>query len=161
MTISKIDNITKDYTLVECDIREVLSNCTLKQKARAINKGIEFKYDFSEEEVLLKCNEKSISRVFLNLIENALRYANSVIIIGCKYYNKKVVIYIEDDGEGIKEEDLNNIFDRFYKGKKGKHGIGLSIVKSIINKHDGKIYAQNSDLGAKFKIVFDSHEKQN
>lgn len=159
--ISKIDNITKGYTLVECDIREVLSNCTLKQKARAINKGIEFKYDFSEEEVLLKCDEKSISRAFLNLIENALRYAKSQIIIGCKYNNNKVVIYIEDDGEGIKEEDLNNIFDRFYKGEKGKHGIGLSIVKAIINKHSGRVYAQNSDLGAKFTIVFNSQEKLN
>jgi signal transduction histidine kinase len=158
--ISKIDNITKDYILLECDIREILSNCTVKQKARAINKGIEFKYDFSEEEVLLKCDEKSISRAFLNLIENALRYANSVIIIGCNYYYNKVVIYIEDDGDGIKEEDLNHIFDRFYKGEKGRHGIGLSIVKSIINKHEGKIFAENSDLGAKFTIVFDK-EKQN
>ncbi|HSQ87627.1 HAMP domain-containing sensor histidine kinase [Romboutsia sp.] len=157
--ISKIDNITKDYTLVECDIREILSNCTLKQKARAINKGIEFKYDFSDEEVLLNCDEKSISRAFLNLIENALRYANSKIIIGCKNYNNKVVIYIEDDGDGIKEEDLNHIFDRFYKGEKGKHGIGLSIVKSIINKHDGNIYAENSDLGAKFKIEFKKVQK--
>lgn len=159
--ISKIDNITKDYALVECDIREVLSNCTVKQKARAIKKGIEFKYDFPEEEVLLKCDEKSISRAFLNLIENALRYANSMIIIGCKYYNNKVVIYIEDDGQGIKQEDLNHIFNRFYKGEKGKHGIGLSIVKSIINKHNGRIYAQNSDLGAKFTIVFDFQEKGN
>ena len=159
--ISKMDNINKDYVLVECDIREVLSNCTVKQKAMAINKGIEFKYDFSEEEVLLKCDEKSISRAFLNLIENALRYAKSQIIIGCKYNNNKVVIYIEDDGEGIKEEDLNNIFDRFYKGEKGKHGIGLSIVKAIINKHSGRVYAQNSDLGAKFTIVFDSQEKLN
>lgn len=154
--ISKIDNITKDYELVECDIRELLSNCTLKQKARALNKGIEFKYDFDEEEVLLNCDEKSMYRAFLNIIENALRYAKSQIIIGCKKTNESIVVYIEDDGEGIKNEDLDYIFDRFYKGNKGKHGIGLSIVKSIIKKHDGDIKAENTDLGAKFTIIIKS-----
>ncbi|MGL5316211.1 MAG: HAMP domain-containing sensor histidine kinase, partial [Peptostreptococcaceae bacterium] len=57
--ISKIDNITKDFILTECDLREVLSNCVLKQKARAITKGIEFKYDFDENPVLFNCDEKS------------------------------------------------------------------------------------------------------
>lgn len=150
--ISKIDNITKDYILVECDLRDLLSNCVLKQKARAINKGIEFKYNFDENPVLINCDEKSISRAFLNIIENALRYAKKEIIIGCRYDIDKIIIYIEDDGEGIKESDLPYIFDRFYKGEKGKHGIGLSIVKSIIDKHNGKIFAENSSRGAKFTI---------
>lgn len=151
--ISKMDNITKDYMLVECDLRETLSNCVLKQKARAIAKGIEFEYDFDENPVLLNCDEKSISRAFLNLIENALRYAKTEIIIGCKFYKDKIIIYVKDDGEGIKENDMPFIFNRFYKGEKGKHGIGLSIVKSIINKHNGKIFAENSSKGAKFTIV--------
>jgi len=152
--ISKIDNITKDYISVECDLREVLSNCTLKQNARAINKGIEFKYDFEENPVLINCDEKSISRAFLNIIENGLRYAKKEITIGCKYDNNKIIVYIEDDGDGIKKQDLPYIFDRFYKGEKGKHGIGLSIVKSIIDKHHGNIYAENSSKGAKFIIQF-------
>ncbi|MGL5314609.1 MAG: sensor histidine kinase, partial [Peptostreptococcaceae bacterium] len=141
--------------LTECDLREVLSNCVLKQKARAITKGIEFKYDFDENPVLFNCDEKSIARAFLNLIENALRYAETEIIIGCKYGLDKIIIYIEDDGDGIKESDTLYIFDRFYKGEKGKHGIGLSIVKSIIDKHCGNIFAENSSKGAKFTITID------
>ena len=136
-------------------MREVLSNCVLKQNARAINKGIEFKYDFDENPVLINCDEKSISRAFLNIIENGLRYASKEITIGCNYDHNKITVYIEDDGEGIKESDLPYIFDRFYKGEKGKHGIGLSIVKSIIYKHEGNIYAENSSKGAKFIIQFD------
>ena len=158
--ISKIDNITKDYNLIDCDMREILSNCTLKQKASAISKGIEFKYDFDEDEVILNCDEKSMYRAFLNIIENALRYANSQIIIGCKRLDSNIIIYIEDDGDGIKEEDLNHVFDRFYKGNKGKNGIGLSIVKSIIEKHNGKVYAQNTELGAKF-VVSINNENNN
>ncbi|MDK2584695.1 HAMP domain-containing sensor histidine kinase [Romboutsia sedimentorum] len=158
--ISKIDNITKDYNLIDCDMREILSNCTLKQKARAMSKGIEFKYDFDEDEVMLNCDEKSMHRAFLNIIENALRYANSQIIIGCKSLDENIIIYIEDDGEGINDGDLNHVFDRFYKGNKGKNGIGLSIVKSIIEKHNGNVYAQNTDLGAKF-TVFINNENNN
>lgn len=154
--ISKIDNITKDYNLIDCDMREILSNCTLKQKVSALSKGIEFKYDFDEDEVILNCDEKSMYRAFLNIIENALRYANSQIIIGCKNLDSNIIIYIEDDGDGIKDEDLNHVFDRFYKGNKGKNGIGLSIVKSIIEKHNGKVYAQNTELGAKFVVCINN-----
>lgn len=60
---------------------------------------------------------------------------------------------IEDDGIGIKKEDLPHVFERFYKGV-GNHGIGLSIVKSIVNKHGGRIYVENGKKGAKFTILF-------
>ena len=100
------------------------------------------------------CDEKNISRVFLNIIDNALRYAKSEIFIVCKLDKPKIIITIEDDGNGIKEDDMPYIFDRYYKGDKGKNGIGLSIVKSIVNNHDGKIYCENTKKGAKFIIEF-------
>lgn len=152
--ISKIDNITKDYELVECDLREVLSNCGSRQNVRAINKGIKFNYEFDEDMVLFECDEKNMSKAFMNLIENALRYAKSEIKIICKQNQKNIVIIVEDDGIGIDKEDLPHVFDRFYKGVGGNHGIGLSIVKSIVNKHGGRIYVENSKKGAKFTIVF-------
>lgn len=153
--LSKMDNITKDYSLVESDMREILSNCTLKEKPTAIKNSISFKYEFDDNPVILKCDEKSIYRAFLNIIDNALRYAKSDIILGCKKEDNKIVIFIENDGDKIPEKDLNHIFDRFYKGSKGKHGIGLSIVKSIINKHKGKIYVENNNVGVRFTIVFE------
>lgn len=153
--ISKIDNITKDYTLVECDLREILSNCTLKQKIRAIDKNIEFIYEFDKDPVLFKCDEKSMYRAILNIIENSLRYAKSKIIITCTHSSNNIIISIEDDGNGIKEKDLDYIFDRFYKGEKGKHGIGLSIVKSIVEQHNGKVSAMNTNIGAKFIMIFE------
>lgn len=155
--VSKIDNITNDYILVEHDLREILSNCTLKLKARAINLGIEFRYDFDEETVLFKCDEKSIYRAFLNIIANGLRYAKSIIIITCKKEKDKIIISIENDGEHIKEEDLPHIFERFYKGEKGKHGIGLSIVKSIIDRHNGEIYTYNIKNGVRFEVILKSN----
>lgn len=151
--ISKMDNITNDYILVEHDLREILSNCTVKQKARAINMNIEFKYDFDEEAILFKCDDKSLYRAFLNIIENALRYAKKEICITCKKINKKIIVCIENDGEHIRKEELPYIFKRFYKGEGGKNGIGLSIVKSVINKHNGEVNAYNIDNGVKFEII--------
>ena len=67
---------------------------------------------------------------------------------------KNKFISIENDGENINEKDLTNIFERFYRGNKGKHGIGLSIVKSVINKHDGVVYAENIENGVRFIVKF-------
>lgn len=152
--ISKMDNITKDYVLVERDLREVLSDCALKQKAIAVNRGLEFKFKFDENPVLLNCDEKAIYRAFSNIINNSIRYAEKAIVLRCRNENKGIYISIENDGEKIKEKDLSNIFERFYKGDKGKNGIGLSIVKSIINKHEGEIYAENLDDGVRFTVKF-------
>lgn len=152
--ISKIDNITKDYKLSNCDLREVLSNCIQSKQATAISKNIKFTCNFSKDPMMYICDEKNISRAFLNIIDNALRYAKSEIFIVCKLDKPKIIITIEDDGNGIKEDDMPYIFDRYYKGDKGKNGIGLSIVKSIVNNHDGKIYCENTKKGAKFIIEF-------
>ncbi|MGG5460685.1 ATP-binding protein [Clostridium sp. B9] len=152
--LSKIDNITRDYILEERDLREILSNCVIKQKMVANKNNIEFIYDFDHNEVLYMCNEKSLYRAFSNIIENSLRYAKSKIKITCRNQGENILISIENDGEHITIEDLPNIFDRFYKGKKGKHGIGLSIVKSIIEKQGGCISAENTEEGVKFLIEF-------
>lgn len=90
--VSKMDNITNDYVQVEHNLREILSNCTVKQKARAINLGIEFKYDFDEGPVLLRCDEKSIYRAFLNIIVNGLRYAKNQICITRKRRKDEIII---------------------------------------------------------------------
>lgn len=61
---------------------------------------------------------------------------------------------IEDDGIGIKKEDLFYVFERFYKGVGGNYGIGLLIVKFIVNKYGGCIYVENGKKGVKFIILF-------
>jgi len=63
-----------------------------------------------------------------------------------------VEITISDDGPGFEAKDLPYIFERFYKGEKGNLGLGLSISKSVIEKHLGKIFAENSISGAIFTI---------
>lgn len=153
--MSRMDNITKDYVKAERDLREVLSDCVIKERSIVVKKSIEIIYDFDDEPVMLECEEKSLYRGFINIIDNGLRYAKSKVIIRCRNNKGNIYISIENDGEFIEEKDMPHIFERFYKGKDGKNGIGLSIVKSVIEMHGGNISAENcSDGYVKFHIEF-------
>lgn len=144
--ISRIDGITQKIDMQENDIRETLSLCAENQKSMADKKKISFVYDFSEKPVLLTYNEKHMYRALYNLIANALQYANTKVNLSCKKEGGKAVITISDDGPGIPSDDLPHIFERFYKGENGKHGIGLSIVKSVAELHSGEIKAFCTDM---------------
>lgn len=152
--ISRMDSISEELHLLNLDLREILSSCIESKQATAVNTSIELICDFDEKPVMYICDEKSLRRAFLNIIENGLRYAKSKMYITCKFINKDIVIVIENDGENINNKDMPYIFERFYKGDKGKSGIGLSIVKSIIEKHKGNIYCENTNKGVRFTIIF-------
>jgi signal transduction histidine kinase len=72
-----------------------------------------------------------------------------------------VRILFTDDGPGIDKDEENQIFNRFYKGKKGNTGLGLAISKSIIEKHNGSISAKNTTTGAQFIIELPAVNDQN
>ncbi len=80
-----------------------------------------------------------------------MRYARSELRLTCRADKRHVTIRIQDDGDGIAEEDLPHIFDRFYMGRSGKSGIGLALTREIIHLHKGTIRACNGDTGAVFR----------
>jgi signal transduction histidine kinase len=151
--LSRIDNVTGSGHFEESDLREILSNCAERQRSLATERDIQFVFAFDDQPVNIYCDEKRMSRAFSNLISNAIRYAKSRIILSCHAKDDKIIISVVDDGEGIAIEDLPHIFNRFYKGNGGKHGIGLSIVKSVIEQHKGKIEVKSTGTGASFTIV--------
>ena len=88
-----------------------------------------------------------------SLISNCIRFAKSEVFIQIKPVTKGVCFTISDDGPGIHEEDLIHIFDRFYKGKKGKHGLGLSIAKRIVELCRGEILVESKlGEGSRFTV---------
>lgn len=72
-----------------------------------------------------------------------MRYADNRIRIEFNCLNEKLIIRIEDDGPGFKDGEEVKVFERFYKGEKGETGLGLSITKTIIEGHGGRIRAEN------------------
>ena len=152
--ISKIDNITSAYTHTNVDLIEIIKECVRRHQAVADKKQIRFSFTFYEPAVFCDCVGELMSRAVENLISNAIRYAKSEITISCRSNEGKVEISVKDDGIGIEAEAMPHIFERFYKGKDGNYGIGLSIVKSIIEQHNGVVYAVNNiETGATFTIT--------
>ncbi|MCL2407843.1 MAG: HAMP domain-containing histidine kinase [Defluviitaleaceae bacterium] len=145
--IAKIDNITTAYKTEAVDLSETIRNCVTRQQNLAEKKDLSFVFDFDEDGITYTGVADLLARAVDNLLSNAIRYAKSEIIISCRKYNGKVEIKFMDDGNGIEPDVLPHIFERFYKGKGGNTGIGLSIVKSIADQHGGHITAENRPSG--------------
>ena len=128
-------------------IEEILSRFEIILNERAIiirnNVGSDIKIDMEEEHLF---------RIFSNLISNSIRYAKSEIIIESETDNG-LIIRLCDDGTGFEENELPHVFERFFKGDRGKTGLGLSIVKSTVENYNGTVYAYNrNDTGACVEI---------
>ena len=133
------------------DLRDILSLCVSAQRVNAGN--LSFAFDFDETPVLFPMRERDARQLFGNLLSNAIRYAAKTIRLTCRKEPSAVRVSVADDGPGISPEDLPHIFERFYKGAGGKHGIGLSIAQSIAEACHGTITVEN-DNGAVFRVRF-------
>ena len=105
-------------------------------------------------QILLSLDKERIKIVLRNIIENALRYSNSEsepIEVAVDEYDKRVDVIIKDDGMGIPENDIPNLFEPFYRvdssrsKKTGGYGLGLSLCKKIMDAHRGSILIKNND----------------
>lgn len=107
-----------------------------------------------------------LKQVFINLVNNAIKFTNEYGEISINIYkDEKIFVEIEDNGIGIKKEDLPFIFERLYRGDKSRHetegsGIGLTIVKNILNLHSATIeVASDEGKKTKFTVSFNSLEE--
>ena len=151
LDISKIDMGRQRLTLSETDIRELLYDGIRAVEPIAAG-GIAIVPDFPEEPVMVSCDDTQLRRAVTNILSNGVRYARSELRLTCRADKRHVTIRIQDDGDGIAEEDIPHIFDRFYMGRSGKSGIGLALTKEIIHLHRGTIRAYNGETGAVFEI---------
>ena len=152
LAISKIDMGRQPLTLSEMDVRELLYDSIRAVEPAAAGGGITITPDFPETPVMVSCDDTRLRRAVTNILSNGVRYARSELRLTCRTDKRNATIRIQDDGDGIAEEDLPHIFDRFYMGRSGKSGIGLALTKEIIHLHKGMIRAYNGDSGAVFEI---------
>jgi len=135
------------------DIREVIKEVIKLFDYELKREKFKLKLDLPEEPVLISIDKDAISQLFINLISNAIKFSEDVkeISIILKKQKNELKIKVEDKGIGIPEEDLPYIFDKFYRVKnektKGKigAGIGLSLVKHIVEAHGGKIKVKSKE----------------
>lgn len=120
-------------------------------------------FDTEVEEKIIACDPDMIERVMLNLISNAIKFSNpnGVIYVNVIEKGNVVEISVKDTGEGIEKKHLELIFQRFYQADKSLSrntegtGIGLSLIKSIVELHGGNISVESEvDKGSTFKVEF-------
>ena len=100
-----------------------------------------------EEGIMINMDLDKLKQIIYNLLSNSIKYLNQngLVSINLKTENNQAILIIEDNGIGIKKEDLTYIFDRFYRSDSSRNrntggtGLGLSIVKSFVEAHNGKI----------------------
>lgn len=156
---SKIDTNRIPYTFSKLNVEDYFSDCAEEVGLELETRGIQLCYaNYVDSDVQVIADGEQIRRVIHNIISNAIKYMDKgkgmkgIIQIRVKDVGDFVQVEIEDNGKGIAAKDLPYIFDRFYRtdvsrnSSKGGSGIGLSIVKKIMEDHGGKVWA-TSRLG--------------
>lgn len=160
--ISKMDSISVELDRKPSDINQLLTSVYHQYELYCRNQGIDLKLQLSDA-IEAELDEKRIRQVLYNFVNNALNYndkADKQIIIGSEKNGEFYRIFVYDNGEGIDEKDLKNIWDRYYKVDKQhrRHhigsGIGLSLAKELLLAH-GFNYGVDSKKGEYSKFYFD------
>lgn len=152
---SKIDTNRIPYNFTRLSAAEYFTDCAEDLSLELSAKGVTFSfYNYVQEEVLIIADAEQLKRVINNIVSNSLKYMDkdkAVINLRLKDVGDFVQVELEDNGKGIGAKELPYIFDRFYRSDasrnsaKGGSGIGLSIVKKIIEEHGGKIWATSKE----------------
>ncbi len=158
MYMTKLDADNSKVATGEVNIFELTEEIVTRFYVVAAEKDILIENNI-DSEMNLRLREDHVFMIFSNLIANALRYADSSIKISGDFIEnssgKVAVIKVCDDGEGFAQEEISRVFDRFFKGDKGLSGLGLSIVKGIVDSNGGKVSAFNKEnSGACIHIEF-------
>lgn len=155
LTLSKLDNHNLLMNPVEVRLEEFLEEQTEVLRGAAGEKELTLR--ITREPVVVQADPSLLTRVFQNVMANCIRYADCHIWVTLGVEETEAVILVEDDGCGFDPEELPHVFDRFYKGKEGNFGIGLSVVRSVMEYMGGTVEVGNREVplhGAFYKICF-------
>ena len=158
--MTKIDSGYMKLIFVNCEIVSLVEDITLSIIPYVESKNINIVFDTYIEELEIRCDPESMERVILNLLSNAIKFTNndgniSVIV---EADDKYVFIRVKDDGIGISKDIREDIFNRFVQEDKSLNrknegsGIGLALVKSLVELHDGEVYLEDVSEGSEFVV---------
>ena len=167
---SKIDTNKIPYAFTKINVAQYFRDCIeevgLDMEARGIELGY---FNYVDEDIVVIADAEQMKRVINNIISNSVKYLDKkkgIINIRIKDVGDFIQVEIEDNGKGIAAKDLPNIFDRFYRtdssrnSSQGGSGIGLSIVRKIIEDHGGRIWATSKEgIGTEIHFVLRKYQE--
>ena len=160
---TKLESGHFELSMINCNIVNVVEEITLSVAQYINNNNISLVFDTDVEEKILACDPDKIERIMLNLLSNSLKFTNEggSIFVNIFDGEEYITISVEDTGIGIPQEKIDIIFDRFRQVDKSftrnyeGSGIGLSLVKSLLEMHGGIISVESKyGVGTKFIIKF-------
>jgi len=161
-SLSKFDSQDISLNIIRLNITEIIRRCLLSFLKDFETQGIQMELELRNKDIFMEADEKAIYRILQNLIANALKYGEDgkVIGISLREETNNVVIEIWDKGKGIPEEDIPYIFKRLYSVDKSRNsnlkgsGLGLTIVKKLVEKHNGTIEVNSKPYDKTvFKVI--------
>ena len=152
---SKIDTNRIPYNFTKIHVTDYFEDCVDELRMELDGRGIALSYfNYLREDAVIIADPEQLKRVINNIIGNSIKYMDKehgVINIRLRDVGDFIQAEFEDNGKGIAQEDLGRIFDRFYRtdasrnSRKGGSGIGLSIVRKILEDHEGKVWATSKE----------------
>ena len=157
LTISKLDSNAWPMNRVKLPLDEFLDEQTEILQGIAGHKRLVYAENEAVGRLMIETDPELLTRIFQNVVSNCLRHAESEVNIQLARQENFAIVTIYDDGPGIAKEDLEHIYERYYKGKKGEFGLGLSLVWSGIQYLGGKAEVFNREApnhGAVYRLFF-------
>lgn len=161
LTLAEIENIDVTELMEECDLLAITQNCQHTLKELHPDATVEIEHDAGPFKI--KGHPSLIEMALFNFFKNAVKYCNKTphIHVDLSVQSKHITLKIADNGIGIPKEDLDHIFDRFFRVDKarsrhmGGFGLGLAICKTVLDKHEAQVIVESKlDEGTTFTINF-------
>ena len=148
LNVDDIKLFLEDISLLD-QVKELLEAHMVNLQKKRIKVSV-----LIDEDIFVRADRVRLREILENLLSNAIKYSTEggKISIGAERDGEMVKIFIRDNGIGMTKEQLEHIFEEFYKGDESRHdlasvGLGLSICKKLVEKHGGKIWAESKGIG--------------
>ncbi len=170
LCLSQLESGTMQLNLQKIDLTRLIGTTLVSQQQMIEEKGIKIEGMDCTQPFVINADADLLQQVFYNLLDNALKFTNNegTITFGFRDLGAYTSVSVRNTGDGIPEDDIRYIFDRFYKADKSRSvnknstGLGLYIVKTIIDIHSGNITVR-SKIGeyAEFEVCLPKREAVN
>jgi signal transduction histidine kinase len=168
LDFAKIEDGKKQYDFKETDISQWMTQTITNMKKEYHQKGIELNTRISADIPHLAIDKNAMGLVINNLLDNAIKFSSGQIVVEVivERDEKNLFLKVRDNGIGIHKEDLNKIFEKFYRGKNAPShistgtGLGLTLVRQIIEAHGGEVSVDsNVGSGSTFTLILPYYTK--
>jgi signal transduction histidine kinase len=152
LELARLNSPNTKFTFEKINASKEIKRIIENKKSLFDEKNIEIKTNLKDD-IIINADKQQFQELITNIIENAIKYnkINGKITVKSELKNNNIILSIKDAGIGLSKKHINHIFDEFYKTDNSRHdfessGLGLSICKRIVEKHNGKIWADSPGI---------------